>query len=125
MCLDFVPASRVGMGPELAHKTLESQFRFSLLTANHALFIIEVLWVQIVIGVNLRSGTADCYTSQFPLKIHCSLVLKNQRDWLAVLFGMSITGLHIYKPYPDRTEAGKQPISLATRGSDVVFSSRT
>ncbi|GBM09961.1 hypothetical protein AVEN_150174-1 [Araneus ventricosus] len=32
---------------------------------------------------------------------------------------------HIYKPYPDRTEAGNQPISLATRGSDVVFSSRT
>ncbi|GBN45483.1 hypothetical protein AVEN_271720-1 [Araneus ventricosus] len=35
------------------------------------------------------------------------------------------TGMHIYKPYPDRTEAGNQPISLATRGSDVVLSSRT
>ncbi|GBM46471.1 hypothetical protein AVEN_78612-1 [Araneus ventricosus] len=33
--------------------------------------------------------------------------------------------LHNYKPYPDRTEAGNQPISLATRGSDVIFSSRT
>ncbi|GBN53253.1 hypothetical protein AVEN_16524-1 [Araneus ventricosus] len=32
---------------------------------------------------------------------------------------------HIYKPYPDRTEAGNQSISLATRSSDVVFSSRT
>ncbi|GBN42760.1 hypothetical protein AVEN_131530-1 [Araneus ventricosus] len=32
---------------------------------------------------------------------------------------------HIYKPYPDRTEAGNQSISLATRNSDVVFSSRT
>ncbi|GBN66089.1 hypothetical protein AVEN_80521-1 [Araneus ventricosus] len=34
-------------------------------------------------------------------------------------------GPHIYKPYPDRTEAGNQPIPLATRGSDVVFSSLT
>ncbi|GBN81629.1 hypothetical protein AVEN_161517-1 [Araneus ventricosus] len=32
---------------------------------------------------------------------------------------------HIYKPYPDRTEAGNQSLSLATRSSDVVFSSRT
>ncbi|GBN81363.1 hypothetical protein AVEN_136596-1 [Araneus ventricosus] len=32
-------------------------------------------------------------------------------------------GEHIYKPYPDRTEAGNQSISLATRSSDVVFSS--
>ncbi|GBN68281.1 hypothetical protein AVEN_98479-1 [Araneus ventricosus] len=32
---------------------------------------------------------------------------------------------HIDKPYPDRTEAGNQSISLATRGSDVVFSSPT
>ncbi|GBM95830.1 hypothetical protein AVEN_242835-1 [Araneus ventricosus] len=31
---------------------------------------------------------------------------------------------HIYKPYPDRTEEGNQSISLATRSSDVVFSSR-
>ncbi|GBO07345.1 hypothetical protein AVEN_158779-1 [Araneus ventricosus] len=35
------------------------------------------------------------------------------------------TGMHFYKPYPDRIEAGNQPISLATTGSDVVFSSRT
>ncbi|GBN24295.1 hypothetical protein AVEN_32307-1 [Araneus ventricosus] len=34
-------------------------------------------------------------------------------------------GRHIYKPYPDGTEAGNQPISLATRGSDIVFSSHT
>ncbi|GBN13863.1 hypothetical protein AVEN_274455-1 [Araneus ventricosus] len=39
-----------------------------------------------------------------------------RRDW--------ITRPHIYKPYPDRTEAGNQPISLATRSSDVVSSSR-
>ncbi|GBM33467.1 hypothetical protein AVEN_55789-1 [Araneus ventricosus] len=37
----------------------------------------------------------------------------------------AISGAHIYKPYPDRTKAGNQPISLATRDSDVVFSSRT
>ncbi|GBN91656.1 hypothetical protein AVEN_189008-1 [Araneus ventricosus] len=43
MGLDFVPASTGGMGTELEHKTLESQFRFSLLTANDAHFIIEVL----------------------------------------------------------------------------------
>ncbi|GBN65192.1 hypothetical protein AVEN_8427-1, partial [Araneus ventricosus] len=36
-----------------------------------------------------------------------------------------LSGWYIYKPYPDRTEAGNQTISLATRGSDVVFSSRT
>ncbi|GBM62635.1 hypothetical protein AVEN_103625-1 [Araneus ventricosus] len=35
------------------------------------------------------------------------------------------TRLHIYKPYPDRTEAGNQSISLATRSTNVVFSSRT
>ncbi|GBL70900.1 hypothetical protein AVEN_161529-1, partial [Araneus ventricosus] len=52
MGLDFLPASTGGMGPELAHKTLESQLRFALLTANDAFFIIEVLWVQIVISVN-------------------------------------------------------------------------
>ncbi|GBM26126.1 hypothetical protein AVEN_87279-1 [Araneus ventricosus] len=39
------------------------------------------------------------------------------------IFEMS--GLHIYKPYPDRTEAENQPISLATRGSDITFSSCT
>ncbi|GBM59929.1 hypothetical protein AVEN_4001-1 [Araneus ventricosus] len=33
--------------------------------------------------------------------------------------------LHIYKPYPDRTEAGNQPIPLATRAGDVTPSSRT
>ncbi|GBM54027.1 hypothetical protein AVEN_185629-1, partial [Araneus ventricosus] len=53
MGLDFVPASGGGMGPELPHKTLESQFRFSLITANVAFFIIEVVWVQIVINVNV------------------------------------------------------------------------
>ncbi|GBM37090.1 Mariner Mos1 transposase [Araneus ventricosus] len=37
----------------------------------------------------------------------------------------SMARLHIYKPYPDRTEAGNQSLSLATRSSDVVFSSRT
>ncbi|GBO01219.1 hypothetical protein AVEN_203790-1 [Araneus ventricosus] len=51
MGLDFDPASTVEMRPEIAHKTLESQFRFSLLTVNDAFFIIEVLWVQIVISV--------------------------------------------------------------------------
>ncbi|GBL97041.1 hypothetical protein AVEN_254091-1 [Araneus ventricosus] len=40
ICLDFVPATTCGMGTELAHKTLESQFRFPLLTANDAFFII-------------------------------------------------------------------------------------
>ncbi|GBN29468.1 hypothetical protein AVEN_151826-1 [Araneus ventricosus] len=44
-CLDFVPASTGRMEPELARKTLESQFRVSLLTANDAFFIIEDLWV--------------------------------------------------------------------------------
>nr|GBN36163.1 hypothetical protein AVEN_229152-1 [Araneus ventricosus] len=34
------------------------------------------------------------------------------------------SGLHIFKPYPDRTEAGNESISLATRSSDVVFISR-
>ncbi|GBO28926.1 hypothetical protein AVEN_66358-1 [Araneus ventricosus] len=38
---------------------------------------------------------------------------------------IAFSGQHIYKPYPDRTEAGNQPISLATRRSDVVYSSRT
>ncbi|GBN74974.1 hypothetical protein AVEN_203360-1, partial [Araneus ventricosus] len=37
----------------------------------------------------------------------------------------SVCGRHIYKPYPDRTETGNQSTSLATRSSDVVFSSRT
>ncbi|GBM19949.1 hypothetical protein AVEN_164894-1 [Araneus ventricosus] len=55
MSLDFVPADTGGIGPEHAHKTLESQFRFSLLTANDAFFIIEVLWVHIVISVNLSN----------------------------------------------------------------------
>ncbi|GBM10663.1 hypothetical protein AVEN_7934-1 [Araneus ventricosus] len=50
--LSLVPATTGGMGPELAHKTLESQFRFSLLTANDVFFTIEVLWVQTVISVN-------------------------------------------------------------------------
>ncbi|GBM01223.1 hypothetical protein AVEN_253621-1 [Araneus ventricosus] len=39
--------------------------------------------------------------------------------------GNCVAGWHIYKPYPDRTEAGNQSTSLATRSSDVVFSSRT
>ncbi|GBL81975.1 hypothetical protein AVEN_50556-1 [Araneus ventricosus] len=39
--------------------------------------------------------------------------------------GCPVARVHIYKPYPDRTEAGNQSISLATRSSDVVFSSRT
>ncbi|GBM32503.1 hypothetical protein AVEN_156597-1 [Araneus ventricosus] len=59
MGLDFVPAITGGMGPNLAHKTLESQFRLSLLTENDAFFIIEVLWFQIVISVNedkIRKG---------------------------------------------------------------------
>ncbi|GBM48291.1 hypothetical protein AVEN_98037-1 [Araneus ventricosus] len=37
----------------------------------------------------------------------------------------ALSGQHIYKPYPDRTETENQPLSLATRDSDVVFSSRT
>ncbi|GBN10476.1 hypothetical protein AVEN_187276-1, partial [Araneus ventricosus] len=49
---DFIQVSTGGMGPEIAHKTLESKFHFSLLTANDAFLIIEVLWVQIVISVN-------------------------------------------------------------------------
>ncbi|GBM69743.1 hypothetical protein AVEN_75386-1 [Araneus ventricosus] len=49
-----VPASTSGMGPELPHRTLESRFSFSLLSANDAFVIIEVLWVQIVISVNLQ-----------------------------------------------------------------------
>ncbi|GBM90686.1 hypothetical protein AVEN_217560-1 [Araneus ventricosus] len=53
MGLDFFPASACGMEPELAHIALESQFRFSLLTANDAFYIIEVLWMQIVISVNI------------------------------------------------------------------------
>ncbi|GBL76010.1 hypothetical protein AVEN_234324-1 [Araneus ventricosus] len=52
MGLDFAPASTSGMGAEFAQKTLESQFRFFLLTGNDAFFIIEVLWVQIVLDVN-------------------------------------------------------------------------
>ncbi|GBM09063.1 hypothetical protein AVEN_87675-1 [Araneus ventricosus] len=52
MGFHFVPASTGGMGPELGHKTLESQFRFSLLIAIDAFFIVEVLWVQIVSIVN-------------------------------------------------------------------------
>ncbi|GBN80042.1 hypothetical protein AVEN_212781-1 [Araneus ventricosus] len=52
MGLDFVSDSTGGMGPKFAHKTLESQFRLSLLTANDVFFIIEVLGVQIAIGVN-------------------------------------------------------------------------
>ncbi|GBM07564.1 hypothetical protein AVEN_230005-1 [Araneus ventricosus] len=53
MDLDFVPASIGGMGLDFAHKTLESQFRpNSFVTANDVFFIIEVLWVQIVISVN-------------------------------------------------------------------------
>ncbi|GBM96668.1 hypothetical protein AVEN_29486-1 [Araneus ventricosus] len=39
MGLDFVPASTGGMEPSLAHKTLESQFRFSLISANDAFFM--------------------------------------------------------------------------------------
>ncbi|GBO43562.1 hypothetical protein AVEN_140972-1 [Araneus ventricosus] len=54
MGLVSVPASTDGVGPELAYKALESQFRFSWLTANDAFFIIEVLWVQIVISVSVR-----------------------------------------------------------------------
>ncbi|GBO31764.1 hypothetical protein AVEN_269239-1 [Araneus ventricosus] len=54
MGLDFVLAISGGMGTELAHKTLESQFRVSLLTANDAFFIIEDFWVQIVISVNAK-----------------------------------------------------------------------
>ncbi|GBN46044.1 hypothetical protein AVEN_209684-1 [Araneus ventricosus] len=50
---DYVFASTGGMEPELAHKTLESQFRVSLLTANDAFFIIEDLCVKIVISVNV------------------------------------------------------------------------
>ncbi|GBN08369.1 hypothetical protein AVEN_55592-1 [Araneus ventricosus] len=34
MGLDFVPASTCGMGPEFAHKTLEFQFRVSLIIVN-------------------------------------------------------------------------------------------
>ncbi|GBN60376.1 hypothetical protein AVEN_70757-1, partial [Araneus ventricosus] len=52
MGLDFAVASTGGMGPKLAHKALESQFRVSLLTANDAFFIVEDLWVHIVISVN-------------------------------------------------------------------------
>ncbi|GBN36755.1 hypothetical protein AVEN_60938-1 [Araneus ventricosus] len=52
MGLDFVPASIGGMEPEIAHKTLESQSYISLFTANDVFFIIEVLWLQIVISVN-------------------------------------------------------------------------
>ncbi|GBM86898.1 hypothetical protein AVEN_161986-1, partial [Araneus ventricosus] len=48
MGLDFVLASTGGMGT--AHKTLESQFRDS--DSKDAFFIIEDLWVQIVINVN-------------------------------------------------------------------------
>ncbi|GBN22656.1 hypothetical protein AVEN_11253-1 [Araneus ventricosus] len=51
---DFVLASTGGLGPELAHKTLESQFHVSLLTTNDAFFIIEDLWVQIVMSINVR-----------------------------------------------------------------------
>ncbi|GBM59550.1 hypothetical protein AVEN_63065-1 [Araneus ventricosus] len=54
MGLDFVPASIGRIGPEFAHKPLESRLRFSLLTANDAFFIIEVLWVQIVVSINVR-----------------------------------------------------------------------
>ncbi|GBM10231.1 hypothetical protein AVEN_177498-1 [Araneus ventricosus] len=52
MSLYFVLASTGGMVPKLAYKTLESQFRVSLLTANDASFIIEDLWDQIAISVN-------------------------------------------------------------------------
>ncbi|GBM54223.1 hypothetical protein AVEN_142273-1 [Araneus ventricosus] len=39
MGLDFAPANTDGMGLELAHKILESQFRFSLFTANDAFIL--------------------------------------------------------------------------------------
>ncbi|GBO12413.1 hypothetical protein AVEN_70717-1, partial [Araneus ventricosus] len=49
---DFVLTSSGGMGPDLAHETLESQFRVSLLTANDAFFIVEDLWDQIITSFN-------------------------------------------------------------------------
>ncbi|GBM90264.1 hypothetical protein AVEN_248027-1 [Araneus ventricosus] len=54
--LDFVLASTGGMAPVFAHKTLEFQFRFPLLTANDAFFIIEVICVQIAVSVKGRKS---------------------------------------------------------------------
>ncbi|GBL85767.1 hypothetical protein AVEN_193210-1 [Araneus ventricosus] len=64
MGLDFVPASTGGMGPELTHKVLECQFRISLLTANDAFFIIEDLWVQIVIGIQRQETQMNKFSLQ-------------------------------------------------------------
>ncbi|GBN30496.1 hypothetical protein AVEN_137179-1 [Araneus ventricosus] len=58
------------------------------------------------------------------MEIHWKLVITDRKTTGRVFISYT-TVMHIYKPYPDRTEAGNQSISLATRSSDVVFSSRT
>ncbi|GBM26770.1 hypothetical protein AVEN_127734-1 [Araneus ventricosus] len=47
MGFGFVPASTGGLGPELAHKRLESQIRLTLLSENEVFFIIEVICVNV------------------------------------------------------------------------------
>ncbi|GBL73240.1 hypothetical protein AVEN_159295-1 [Araneus ventricosus] len=49
-----VPGSASGMELELAHKSLESQFCVSLLTANDTFFIMEDLWSR------LTSASKNC-----------------------------------------------------------------
>ncbi|GBO24844.1 hypothetical protein AVEN_96730-1 [Araneus ventricosus] len=71
-----------------------------------------------------RKRTVTNMERRFP----AMLVLWLEREFYKAKHGVmdfGCSGTHIYKPYPDRTEAGNQSISLATRSSDVVFSSRT
>ncbi|GBN80492.1 NPC intracellular cholesterol transporter 1 [Araneus ventricosus] len=84
MGLDFVLASTGGMGPELAHKILEFQFRVSLITVNDAFFIIENLRVQIVISVNEPPDIEDSNFSPVSSALS-QFVLSSATNPLAVL----------------------------------------
>ncbi|GBN63813.1 hypothetical protein AVEN_190365-1 [Araneus ventricosus] len=53
MGLDFFPARTGGMGPEFAHRTLESQLRFSLLTEKWCILHYRG---PLVISVNQHEG---------------------------------------------------------------------
>ncbi|GBM10925.1 hypothetical protein AVEN_171414-1 [Araneus ventricosus] len=77
MGLDFVRASTGGMEPDLAHITLESQFRFPLLPTNDAFFIIEVFWIQIVMSDNYSPHCLKLLKYKIPIDSIDDLVARN------------------------------------------------
>ncbi|GBO27621.1 hypothetical protein AVEN_239945-1 [Araneus ventricosus] len=125
--MDLVLASKGGMGPELAYKTLESQFHVSLLTANDAFFIIEDLWVRVVISVNqhggyygtdlviLNYGQMTRTTPELALPLQISAPHQRERVWpLRAIWGA--TG----PIHGGSSESGFEPGTLRPESRDLI-----